>query len=185
MKLSFVSVLLAALLANMTMAAESSGEHVDQELTGPEEATGSLRRKLFTLPTMSAIIGSNGGAVHYTSNPKFTLFSTHPGNADYDFWTEKVGNKYAIRCGRGGLYLSSENGRRPITCSRTKVGAWELFTVRQHSSGFSIQCNNGLLISSENGRKPISCNRPLKNANIKGSWEVFDIMDHRSATHLF
>ncbi|WNJ20429.1 T9SS type A sorting domain-containing protein [Pontibacter sp. G13] len=45
--------------------------------------------------------------------------------------------------GSNGLYVSSENGTKEMTCTRPNVGAWEEFTLEEISSGvYALKANN-------------------------------------------
>jgi len=71
--------------------------------------------------------------------------------------------------GSNNLYVSSEDGAKPMYCNRDKPGPWELFLVVDAGDGKIALRNNGRFVSSENGALPITCNR----ATI-GNWEKFD-----------
>lgn len=48
----------------------------------------------------------------------------------------------------GGKYLSSENGNKEITSTRSAIGAWETFTVHPVGGGLlSLQASNGKFLS--------------------------------------
>lgn len=77
----------------------------------------------------------------------------------------------SIRALSNNLYVSSENGLRPITCNRTKVDIWERFSIESVGGGrVAIKGNNGSYFSSEDGLKPMRCNRKKAEA-----WEEFTL----------
>ena len=61
----------------------------------------------------------------------------------------------------GGKYISSENGKKEITNTRTAIGAWETFTVHPIGGGLlSLQGNNGKFLSvDETGTLKFNSNR--------------------------
>ena len=71
--------------------------------------------------------------------------------------------------GNNGFYVSSENGTKAMTCTRTTPQAWEQFTVIDAGGGKISLRSMDKYVSSENGTKAITCNR----ATPQG-WEVFD-----------
>jgi len=74
--------------------------------------------------------------------------------------------------GNNNLYVSSENGRKPMNCNRSRVGAWEKFEVVDAGDGkIGLRGNNGLYVSSENGNNPINCNRSRLDIWEKFDWE--------------
>ncbi|WP_255452846.1 M12 family metallopeptidase, partial [Aquimarina sp. RZ0] len=74
--------------------------------------------------------------------------------------------------GNNGQYVSSENGNKPMNCNRSRIGAWEKFTVIDAGGGkIALKGNNGKYVSSEGGNKPINCNR-----NRIGSLEKFELV---------
>jgi len=81
-----------------------------------------------------------------------------------------LGNgKIALR-GSNGRYVSSENGRKAMTCNRTAIGSWERFdAVGRGHRKIALRGNNGRYVSSENGQKALTCNR-----TAIGAWEIFD-----------
>ncbi|MDB3936183.1 hypothetical protein N9383_05640 [Granulosicoccus sp.] len=50
----------------------------------------------------------------------FVVGNTHAQDANFD--------DIAIKC-NNGKYLSSENGEKAMSCNRTRIGDWEVFTV--------------------------------------------------------
>jgi len=71
-----------------------------------------------------------------------------------------------------GLYMSSEDGNKPMTVNRTRDGAWERFELEIIGEEvlYTIKGSNGLYVSSEGGRGPITCNRASA-----GRWEKFSL----------
>ncbi|WP_298545559.1 hypothetical protein [uncultured Aquimarina sp.] len=69
------------------------------------------------------------------------------------------------------LYVSSENGEKPVQADRTQTGSWENFII-EHLGGnkVAIKGNNGKYLSSGNAMYPLTCN----TQNI-GDWEVFGL----------
>ncbi|WP_010522349.1 glycoside hydrolase family 16 [Aquimarina agarivorans] len=69
-------------------------------------------------------------------------------------------------------FISSENGQKPITSNRNKIGYWEKFKLINAGHGFfALKGSNGRFISSENGKKFMTCNR-----KSIGWWEKFRIV---------
>jgi hypothetical protein len=71
--------------------------------------------------------------------------------------------------GNNGFYVSSENGTKAMTCTRTAPEGWEQFTVFDAGGGKVALRSMGKYVSSENGAQAITCNRTA----VQG-WEVFD-----------
>ena len=70
-----------------------------------------------------------------------------------------INSKIAIK-GNNGRYVSSENGGKAMTCNRTRIGGWEVFTVVDGGGGtIALRGSNGRYVSSEAGRNPIICDR--------------------------
>ena len=79
--------------------------------------------------------------------------------------------KVALKASNG-KYVSSENGSKPMTANRTKIGRWERFEMEELANGdVAFKANNGKYISSERGSKPATANR----SNI-GTWERFRLI---------
>lgn len=71
--------------------------------------------------------------------------------------------------GNNGFYVSSENGTKAMTCTRTAPQGWEQFTVLDAGGGKIALRSMSKYVSSENGVEAITCNRTA----VQG-WEVFD-----------
>jgi hypothetical protein len=71
--------------------------------------------------------------------------------------------------GNNGFYVSSENGTKAMTCTRTAPQDWEQFTVIDAGGGKISLRSMDKYVSSENGTKAITCNRAAPQG-----WEVFD-----------
>jgi hypothetical protein len=71
--------------------------------------------------------------------------------------------------GNNGFYVSSENGTKAMTCTRTTPQAWEQFTVLDAGNGKIYLRSMDKYVSSENGTKAITCNRTTPQG-----WEIFD-----------
>lgn len=71
--------------------------------------------------------------------------------------------------GNNGFYVSSENGTKAMTCTRTAPQGWEQFTVLDAGGGKVALRSMGKYVSSENGEEAITCSRTA----VQG-WEVFD-----------
>lgn len=82
--------------------------------------------------------------------------------------TAPVGQVITLR-GSNGLYVSSENGTKAMTCTRPAPQGWEQFTVVDAGGGKIALRSMDKYVSSENGTKAITCSR----LSIQG-WEVFD-----------
>jgi len=79
-----------------------------------------------------------------------------------------VGQTITLK-GFNNLYVSSENGTKAMTCTRTAPQAWESFTVVDAGHGKIALQAMGKYVSSEDGLQAITCNR-----TAYGTWEVFD-----------
>jgi hypothetical protein len=71
--------------------------------------------------------------------------------------------------GNNGFYVSSENGTKAMTCTRTAPQGWEQFTVVDAGGGKVALRSMNKYVSSENGTEAITCSRTA----VQG-WEVFD-----------
>jgi endoglucanase len=71
--------------------------------------------------------------------------------------------------GINNMYVSSENGTKPMNCNRTSVGGWEQFTVVDAGAGKIALQSQSKYVSSENGVSAITCSR-----TTIGDWEKFD-----------
>ncbi len=70
-----------------------------------------------------------------------------------------VGTIVALKS-NNSRYISSENGTKPITSNRNKIGDWEKFRVVNAGNGLiALKANNGRYISSEHGKKFMTANR--------------------------
>lgn len=68
--------------------------------------------------------------------------------------------------GSNGNYVSSENGTKELTCSRTTIGTWEQFTLEDIGGGvFALQGNNAQYV-----RENMLCTSP--NAGTWQQWTV-------------
>jgi beta-glucanase (GH16 family) len=65
-------------------------------------------------------------------------------------------------------YVSSEDGTKAMTCTRTTASTWEQFLVVDAGGGKVALQSMGHYVSSENGTMPITCNR-----TTFGAWEEF------------
>ncbi|WP_431214144.1 glycosyl hydrolase family 18 protein [Puia sp. P3] len=71
--------------------------------------------------------------------------------------------------GNNGLYVSSENGTKAMTCTRTVAQGWESFLVVDAGHGKVALQAMSKYVSSEDGQQAITCNRTAYS-----TWEVFD-----------
>jgi len=71
--------------------------------------------------------------------------------------------------GNNGLYVSSENGTKAMTCTRTVPQGWEDFLVVDAGHGKVALQAMSKYVSSEDGQQSITCNRAAYS-----TWEVFD-----------
>lgn len=110
------------------------------ELSGDATGTGSL------LSAIHSVVNA-GGAVS-TNAP--------------------VGTTVTFK-GNNGLYVSSENGTKAMTCTRTTAQGWEDFLVVDAGHGKVALQAMSKYVSSEDGQQPITCNRATYS-----TWEVFD-----------
>lgn len=90
-----------------------------------------------------------------------------------------IGQTITIK-GSNGLYVSSENGTKAMTCTRTVAQGWEQFTVIDAGGGKIALQSQGKYVSSENGTQPITCNR-----TAIGAWEQFDWITNPDGTVSF
>ncbi|WNJ20430.1 T9SS type A sorting domain-containing protein [Pontibacter sp. G13] len=68
--------------------------------------------------------------------------------------------------GSNGLYVSSENGTKEMTCNRATIGAWEQFTFEEISSGvYALKANNAQYL-----RENMLCTSPTA-----GSWQQWTV----------
>ena len=90
----------------------------------------------------------------------------------------KVGQKLGIR-GNNNRYISSENGRKNITITKSSLRSWETFYLINLGNGkYAIEGNNGKYISSENGNKPMTCNRTRIGSQEQFSLERLDGLNY-------
>ena len=61
--------------------------------------------------------------------------------------------------GSNGLFVSSEGGTQPMTCSRPTASSWEQFAVLDGGSGKVALRALGKYVSSEGGTQPMTCSR--------------------------
>lgn len=66
-------------------------------------------------------------------------------------------------------YVSSENGTKAMTCTRTVAQGWEQFLVVDAGYGKVALQSQGKYVSSEDGTQAITCNRTSYS-----TWEIFD-----------
>ncbi len=71
--------------------------------------------------------------------------------------------------GFNNLYVSSENGTKAMTCTRTVAQGWEQFLVVNAGYGKVALQSQGKYVSSEDGTQAINCNRTSYS-----TWEIFD-----------
>ncbi len=68
--------------------------------------------------------------------------------------------------GSNGNYVSSENGTKELTCTRTTIGAWEQFTLEDMGGGaYALKGNNSQFV-----RENMLCTSP--NAGTWQQWNV-------------
>jgi len=79
-----------------------------------------------------------------------------------------VGTTVTFR-GNNGLFVSSENGTKAMTCTRAVAQAWENFLVVDAGHGKVALQAMSKYVSSEDGQQAITCNRAAYS-----TWEVFD-----------
>ncbi len=74
--------------------------------------------------------------------------------------------------GSNGLYVSSEDGKKPMVCNRPGPDRWEKFEIVDAGDGLvAFKGSNGLFVSSEDGKKPMICDRPSPDR-----WEKFELI---------
>jgi hypothetical protein len=71
--------------------------------------------------------------------------------------------------GNNGFFVSSENGTKAMTCTRTAPQGWEQFTVLDAGGGKVALRSMSKYVSTENGTQAMTCSR----TSVQG-WEVFD-----------
>jgi len=79
-----------------------------------------------------------------------------------------IGQTITLKCFHN-FYVSSENGTKAMTATRTTAQAWEQFTVVDAGNGKVALQAMGKYVSSENGTQPITCNRTTFS-----TWEEFN-----------
>jgi len=79
--------------------------------------------------------------------------------------------------GNNALYVSSENGTKPMNCNRTTPQDWEQFLVADAGNGKITLQSMSNYVSSENGAQAMTCNR----ATAQG-WEQFDWVVNADST---
>ncbi|HWD86689.1 MAG TPA: glycoside hydrolase family 30 beta sandwich domain-containing protein [Mucilaginibacter sp.] len=79
-----------------------------------------------------------------------------------------IGQTVTFKCFHN-FYVSSENGTKAMTSTRTTPQAWETFTVVDAGNGKIALQAMGKYVSSENGTQPITCNRTSFS-----TWEEFN-----------
>jgi len=79
-----------------------------------------------------------------------------------------IGQVITLKCFHN-FYVSSEDGTKAMTSTRTTPQAWEQFTVVDAGGGKVALQAMGHYVSSENGTQPITCNRTTYSA-----WEEFN-----------
>jgi hypothetical protein len=79
--------------------------------------------------------------------------------------------------GNNGLYVSGEDGTKPMNCNRATAGTWEQFLVVDAGNGKVALQSMSQYVSSENGVNPITCNRPSF-----GGWETFTWISNADGT---
>jgi len=79
--------------------------------------------------------------------------------------------------GNNGLYVSGEDGLKPMNCNRTTAQAWEQFLVVDAGNGKVSLQSMGMYVSSENGLNPITCNRTTAQG-----WEQFNWINNPDGT---
>ncbi len=125
--------------------------------------TEALSSTFVGLPTIESLKDNNRNTTYVNWVRSYKL-ATPPAATGLP----KVGQRIALK-GSNGLYVSSENGLATMTCNRSSIGAWELFTVADAGTGrIALLGSNGQYVSSENGSSPMNCNR-----NALKAWETF------------
>lgn len=90
----------------------------------------------------------NQGSFNYMSiqDPnKMTVVGTVGNNEKFEI-IDAGGGLVALK-GSNGLYVSSENGTKELTCTRTSIGAWEKFEMVDYGNGvYALKGNNNLYL---------------------------------------
>jgi hypothetical protein len=87
-----------------------------------------------------------------------------------------IGQVITLRAGNG-LYVSGENGTKPMICDRPAPQTWEQFSVLDAGNGKIHLRSMGKYVSSENGTKAMTCNRLTP-----ASYETFDWIKNTDGT---
>ncbi|GGA90580.1 glycoside hydrolase family 30 beta sandwich domain-containing protein [Puia dinghuensis] len=87
-----------------------------------------------------------------------------------------IGQTITLKCFHN-FYVSSEDGTKPMTSTRTVAQAWEQFTVVDAGNGKIALQSIGHYVSSENGVNPITCNRTSYS-----TWEEFNWITNADGT---
>jgi hypothetical protein len=90
--------------------------------------------------------------------------------------TAPIGQVITLQ-GPNGMFVSSENGTKPMICNRPAPQGWEQFTVVDAGAGKIALRSMDKYVSSENGTKPMNCNRLTV-----ASYERFDWVRNSDGT---
>ena len=132
--------------------------------------TEALAPNFVGLPTIASLKDNNRNSMSVDWVRTYRLVDAprpNPGSGSAGL--PRVGQRISLQ-GNNGLYVSSENGTKPMTCNRGSVGPFEIFTVTDAGGGkIGLRGNNNRFVSRENNT-PITCNRTQRRG-----WETFTV----------
>lgn len=116
----------------------------------------TLSSQLFAQSNQSIMGQSIGSYISCEHLSQTISCNRSTGDGDWEkFEIENLSNgKVAFKSEFNGLYISSENGWKAMTCSRdySTPGTWEQFTLEDYGGGsYAIKGNNGLYVSHSQG----------------------------------
>lgn len=121
--------------------------------------------------------GSNNNYVSHENGINDMVCNIKNPTISEQFYLREGSEYWSITAVSTNLFVSSEDGRKDITCNRTGLGRWEKFDIENNGTAngndlvaFKSQ-SNGKYISSESGRKDMICNR-----SSVGAWEKFELV---------
>jgi len=126
-------------------------------------------------PVITYASFQNLGSSAYMSyqNPNQMSTATSVGSTE-KFVIEDQGDGTVALRGTNGLFVSSENGTKEMTCTRANVGAWEKFTLEDHGNDtYALQGSNGLYLR----------NNMLCTSTGASNWQKWKVVTGLSARY--
>ncbi|KXX69404.1 hypothetical protein AVL50_19175 [Flammeovirga sp. SJP92] len=125
------------------------------------------------IPSSQIVSIQNQGSFSYISasdEDKLAVVAT-VGVAEQFELIENSDGTFSFK-GSNGNYVSSENGNKEMTCTRTEIGAWEKFTLEDYGNDiYAIKGNNGMYLR----------NNMLCTSEGVSEWQQFKIQSPSSA----